>query len=280
MPSPPSTRMPQLRGVAYTLYLPMVVRAQAAMLCPWLDPQDQRARDMLARSGQTAMAPPCDAATAINILWRTHKIRTLGLGFFERYAEVQGVNLGAGLADYFQWLDTGCNCWLDVDLPEVVDLRGQLMPDTVERYELRPEDLRVPGWWKRLNLHPRNHHSPMLLIAEGVLMYMQPAEVRTFFQEIATHAPEGTELLCDFISPLGIGQATPANRQPGEKLKFTWGAHNGQEIASFHARLELLNQHSVAEAWGWWGSWLESLYTPMTGGPMYGLAHLTVSEDL
>ena len=40
-------QMPQLHGVAHTLYLPMVVRAQAAVLCPWLDPQDQIARDTL-----------------------------------------------------------------------------------------------------------------------------------------------------------------------------------------------------------------------------------------
>ena len=280
MPLPTPAHPPALDGVARTLWLPLLVRARAGTWHPLFDPHDQRADEVLQRCDAVPSEPVTDAATAVNILWRTQKIKALAGEFFAHFAHVQGVNLGAGLSDYFQWLDTGCNCWLDVDLPEVVDLRGQLMPDTVERYELRPEDLRVPGWWKRLSLHPRNHHSPMLLIAEGVLMYMQPAEVRAFFQEIATHAPEGTELLCDFISPLGIGQATPANRQPGETLKFTWGAHNGQEIASFHARLELLNQHSVAEAWGWWGSWLESLYTPMTGGPMYGLAHLTVSEDL
>jgi len=63
-------------------------------------------------------------------------------------------------------------------------------------------------------------------------------------------------------------------------VAFTWGAHSGMEIASLHPRLELLDQHSVSEAWGWWGSWLEVLYTPLTGGPMYGLAHLKVSDDL
>ena len=111
-------------------------------------------------------------------------------------------------------------------------------------------------------------------------MYMQPTEVKAFVQEIGAHAPEGSELLCDFISPLGIGQPSPANREPGETVTFAWGAHNGQEIASMHPRLELLDQHSAAEAWGWGGSWLETLYTPWTGGPMYGLAHLKVSDDL
>lgn len=285
MPTPPSARQPRhlapLHGVQHTLYLPMLVRAQAAMLCPWLDPQDQRAQRMLARSGESMSDHPTDAATVLNILWRTHKIRELGQDFFERFAHVQGINLGAGLADYFQWLDNGQNRWLDVDLPEVVRLRHQLMPEETDaRHEVRAADLRLPGWWSRLGLQRHDHHNPLLLIAEGLLMYMQPTEVKAFMEEIGSHAPEGTELLCDFISPLGIGQASPANRQPGDAVTFTWGAHNGQEIASLHPRLELLDQHSVAEAWGWGGSWLEALCSPLTGGPMYGLAHLKVSDDL
>lgn len=273
--------MPQLHGVAHTLYLPMVVRAQAAVLCPWLDPQDQIARDTLARMGTNGSDHPADAATVINILWRTQKIREIGHDFFERFGDVEGINLGAGLSDYFQWLDTGHNHWLDVDLPAVTRLRTQLMPEPTDRHEALAADLRVPGWWQRLGLPQKDRHHPVLLIAEGLLMYLQPTEVKAFFEEIGQHAPEGSELLFDFISPLGIGSVTPANGNPQEApVTFTWGAHNGQEIAGFHPRLELLDQHSVSEAWGWGGSWLDMLCTPMTGGPMYGLAHLKVSDDL
>lgn len=280
MPSPlPPTPSP-LHGVQHTLYLPMAVRARAGMLCPWLDPQDHHAQAMAERLGPNMPQRAVDPSTIVNILWRTQKIRQLGQDFFERFAHVQGINLGAGLADYFQWLDNGTNRWLDVDLPEAIDLRNRLMPETTDRQENRTDDLRVPGWWNRLGLQKHNHHNPLLLIAEGVLMYMQPTEVKAFVQEIGAHAPEGSELLCDFISPLGIGQPSPANREPGETVTFAWGAHNGQEIASMHPRLELLDQHSAAEAWGWGGSWLETLYTPWTGGPMYGLAHLKVSDDL
>lgn len=280
MPPSKNPPLPQLQGVAHTLLLPMAVRAQAGMLCPWLDPQDHQAQAMARRLGQAMPQHPVDGATVVNILWRTQKIRELAQDFFARFAHVQGINLGAGLADYFQWLDNGTNRWMDVDLPEVIRLRQQLMPETMARHETRTDDLRMAGWWNRLGLQKHNHHNPLLLIAEGLLMYMQPTEVKAFLEEIGTHAPEGSELLCDFISPLGIGQASPANHWPDDAVNFSWGAHNGQEIASLHPRLELLDQHSVAEAWGWGGSWLEALCAPLTGGPMYGLAHLKVSDDL
>ena len=280
MPRSAPPRLPQLHGVAHTVFMPMAVRAQASLLCPWLDPQDRHAQRTLERLGQALPAQALDGASVVNILWRTQKIRELAADFFARFAHVQGINLGAGLTDYFQWLDNGHNRWMDVDLPPVIHLRQQLMPEHIARHETRTDDLRTAGWWNRLNLQKHNHHNPLLLIAEGMLMYMQPNEVKTFLQEIGTHAPEGSELLCDFISPLGIGQASPANHDPADTVTFRWGAHNGQEIASLHPRLELLQQHSVAEAWGWGGSWLEGLCTPMTGGPLYGLAHLKVSDDL
>ena len=274
-PSQPSA----LHGVEHTLWVPLVVRARAASWNPWLDPQDQHARDVLARCGDALSGQVTDAPTALNILWRTHKIKELASEFFGHFAHVQGVNLGAGLSDYFQWLDNGQNRWIDIDLPEVVALRQQLMPDTPQRAQLLCDDLREAGWWERLGLQRENHHNPLLLISEGVLMYMKPVEVKAFFHEIGEHAPEGTELLCDFISPLGIGQAPLTGHLPGEAATFRWGAHNGQEIASLHPRLELLEQHSVAEAYGWLGPWLEALWSPVTGGPLYGLAHLKVSDD-
>ncbi len=279
MPLPTPAHPPALDGVARTLWLPLLVRARAGAWHSLFDPHDQRADEVLQRCDAVPSEPIADAATAVNILWRTQKIKALAGEFFGHFAHVQGVNLGAGLSDYFQWLDNGQNRWIDVDLPEVVALRQQLMPELPERAQLRSDDLRVAGWWDRLGLQKENHHNPLLLISEGLLMYMKPVEVKTFFQEIGEHAPEGSELLCDFISPLGIGQGPVGASLEGQPLTFGWGAHNGQEIASLHPRLELLEQHSVAEAYGCLSPWVEALCAPLTGGPLYGLAHLKVSDD-
>lgn len=279
MPRSHALPPPDLHGVARTLFLPLIARAQAPLWCPMLDPQDIRAAQTLALAGEAAKDCPIDGISAINILWRTQTIKQLGKDFFTRYPHAQGVNLGAGLSDEFQWLDNGQNRWMDVDLPEVVALRRRWMPSLNPRIELRAEDLRTPGWWSRLGLQRHNHHNPLLLVCEGVLMYMHPNEVKAFLKEIGEHAPDGSELLCDFISPLGIGQTTRANHHPGDSTAFHWGAHNGLEISAQHPRLELLEQHSVTEAYGWAAPWLETLCAPLLGGPLYGLAHIKLSDD-
>ncbi|MFM7025025.1 MAG: class I SAM-dependent methyltransferase [Limnohabitans sp.] len=264
-----------LHGVQRSLFIPLIVRAQAAAWCPMLDPGDAHAHNMLSRSGEPPGHYPTDMPTAINILWRTCRMRDIARHFFTQHPLAHGINLGAGLTDYFQWLDNGRNHWLDVDLAPVIALRRQLLPTRPKRHTMRVYDLRTAGWWQRLQLQRRR--APLLLVCEGVLMYMQADEIQAFFREIGEHAPTGTELVCDFISPLGIGQTIAANRHPGDVTTFTWGTQHAQDLTRMHPRLQLVSEYSVAEAYGWCGSWLEALWSPLTGGPLYGLAHLRVT---
>lgn len=272
---PLASRPMELHGVSRSLFIPLIARAQANAWCPRLDPHDARARQLLSDSGEPTQDYPSDYPTAINILWRTCTIKAMGQRFFEQHTTGLGVNLGAGLSDYFQWLDNGSNQWLDVDLPSVIEKRGQLVPPCSARQSMAVCNLRQPGWWQRLGLD--GHRAPLLLVCEGVLMYMTAQEVAAFFREIGEHAPAGSELVCDFISPLGIGQTIPANRHPHDDAVFTWGTARAQELTRFHPRLQLLAEHSVAEAYGLCGQWLEAVCRPLTGGPLYGLAHLQVT---
>ena len=268
-----------IQGIPRTLFIALMARARGASTFPALDPQDAYAQDMLTTLGAEVQTFPSDTATIINVLWRTGMIKQIGRDFFERYPHAEGINLGAGLAHYFQWLDNGDNFWLDVDLPEVIALRNTLLPKPPRHCHHKAIDLTVPGWWKRLNLRPAHHHAPVFMVCEGVLMYLQPAQVRSFLREIGDNAPEGSELVCDFISPMGVGQRAYPHPIDQVDAAFAWGAHNGQELASLHPRLELLSQHSVSEAYGWGGTWAEMLCSPWTGGPLYGLAHLRISDD-
>lgn len=275
MPTP--APLSALRGAQRSLFIPLIARARAAHWGPMLDPQDRCAQDLLSRSCEPCFEYPLDAPTAINILWRTGRIREMARAFFEQHPDALGVNLGAGLTDYFQWLDTRTNRWLDTDLPDVVALRQQLMPIASAHRRLLAADLREPGWFKRLQLH--REHGPLMLVCEGVLMYMQPEQARAFFEEIAEQAPTDSELVCDFISPLGMGQTIAANRHAHDAVAFCWGVQGGQDMAGFHPRLQLLAELSVAEAYGPYGHWLQWLCRPFVGGPLYGLAHLRVGRS-
>jgi len=266
-----------LDDVPRTLLIPLAARAHASALVPSLDPEDRYAADVLQRSGVQVQDLHQDMATVVNVLWRTRLIKHAAQAFFAEHPTGSGVNLGAGLAQYFQWLDTGHNRWVDADLPAVLALRQRWVRQRSTRCRTAPVDISRPGWLRDLE-RQLGDAEPWLVVCEGVLMYLQPIHVRAVLRELADHAPEGSQLLCDFISPLGIGHAGMNTSMAPLHAEFLWGAHNGEEIASLHPRLELLAQHSVSEAYGWGASLMEYACSPWTGGPMYAVAHLRVGS--
>lgn len=269
--------LPTLEGIPSTLLVPLVARAFGASVFPWLDPQDVQAKHVL-NNNHTDVDPLLqDRTSVLNVLWRTRLIKHIGNDFFKHHPDALGIKLGAGLSDYFQWLDNGYNHWLDVDLEPVVALRHVLLNPHSDTALNGSIDLTQPGWWQHLPIGVRKAEQPLLLVCEGVLMYLTPRQVKAVLQEIGENAHEGSQLICDFITPLGIGQAHMAPCVSGTGAEFLWGAHNGLEVARQHHRLELLAQHTAAEAYGPFSCWTEMCMTPWTGGPMYGVAHLQIS---
>ncbi|MEK7345332.1 MAG: class I SAM-dependent methyltransferase [Pseudomonadota bacterium] len=271
-------QIPKLKPVSSTLLIPLVARGRGASIYPWLDPCDVQAQQLMDKFGHAIDPLLQDRATMLNVLWRTQVLKRIGEDFFKHHSASQGINLGAGLSDYFQWFDNGHNRWLDVDLREVVSLRHLLLQAHSETASDVCLDLTQPGWWQQLGLSERTGREPLLLLCEGVLMYLTPTQVKAVLTEIGDNAPEGSELVCDFMTSLGIGHAhlTPSVSSTG--AEFQWGAHNAMEVAQLHPRLELLAQHTVAELYGWAFCWAEMCMTPWTGGPLYGVAHMQVTE--
>lgn len=269
---------PLLDAVPSTLLMPLVSRARGAAMFPWLDPQDTHAQQVLQHMAPQVLALLQDRSCVLNVLWRTQLIKKIGHAFFAHHPHACGVNLGAGLSDYFQWLNNGSNHWLDMDLKDVVSLRHALLPAPSQGARDGSVDLTEPGWWQRLPLNDRDKNQPLMLVCEGVLMYLTPSQVKAVLREIGEHAPEGSELVCDFMTPMGIGRIDLAPSVAGTGAKFLWGAHNALEVARLHPRLELVAQHTAAQAYGWVSCWAEMCLTPWTGGPLYGVAHLQLSE--
>jgi hypothetical protein len=77
---------------------------------------------------------------------------------------------------------------------------------------------------------------------------------------------------------MGMGQARLTPTVQGTDAHYSWGARNGLEVARHHPRLELLAQHTAAEAFGAAGFWSEMCLSPWTGGPVYAMAHLLINE--
>lgn len=275
-----------LHAVPRTLLIPLVARAWGAERFPWLACGDHDAKRLLACVEPHARALLDDAPVVLNVLWRTHVLKETAGRFFREHPQATGANLGCGLSNPFQWLDTGHNTWLDADLPEVMALRDALLPSRTPRCRSAATDLCTPGWWRRLGLptaspatrRGRRPADPVFLLCEGVLMYLQPRQVRAVLQEFADHAPPGSELLADFISHMGVGHARWVPSLSHSRAQFHWGARQWSDFTDAHPRLRLLERRSAAECYGWWARLAEAGCQPLLGPALYGMALLGVGN--
>lgn len=106
----------------------------------------------------------------------------------------QVVALGEGLETQFWRVDNGRVRWLSVDLPEAIDARRRLLPDE-PRARLLAASAIEDGWVGEVG-----DRGPVLVVAQGLFMYLQPGEVHAIVATIARNLP-GATLLFDSVAP-------------------------------------------------------------------------------
>ncbi|MHA6757835.1 class I SAM-dependent methyltransferase [Streptacidiphilus sp. PAMC 29251] len=108
------------------------------------------------------------------------------------------VSLGEGLETAFWRVDNGSVRWLTVDLPEPLALRRALLPQGPRQRTLAA-DARDPAWTAEVD---RRHG--VLVLAQGLLMYLRPPEVRDLIAGCAEAFPGGA-LVFDAMPRLRTG---------------------------------------------------------------------------
>lgn len=267
-----------LSAVPSTLRIPLAARALGDAMFPQVAVGDAHAARMLETMGDSGHQWLRDRPSVYGVLARTQRFRALAQQFLADHAAGQVVNLGCGLSHYFQWLDNGQARMTDADLPEVLALRRALLPVAGERHRVLPLDLTAPDWWDRLGLPAEPRGEPVFLFSEGVLMYLQPAEVQAVFRTFGARAPAGSLLAFDAMCWLAEGRA---RRHPSVRhtaAEFHWGPRRMAELTQAHARLQLAGSFKVMESYGFPYSWIGPCFRAVFGVPFYGLHVLTVKD--
>lgn len=159
--------------------------------------------------------------------------------FLTRYPNGTIVNLGCGLDTTFERIDNGQVRWYDLDLPDVIALRRQLIQETPRRTCIAASFLEQE-WLTALSVE-----GPVLFMAAGVFYYFTEAEIKTFILRLLDRYP-GSELLFDVCSPLGVKVANKkvvASAGLDEKSSLIWGLPNKKELLAWDPRIRILGTH-------------------------------------
>jgi O-methyltransferase involved in polyketide biosynthesis len=136
------------------------------------------------------------AATATWAQWQALRAKCFDrqvARFLERAPDATVVALGEGLETQFWRVDNGRVQWVSVDLPEAIDLRRRLLP-LEPRQRLVASSVLDAGWLEQIDTA-----AEVLVTAQGLLMYLAPADVHALMASVTSQISRGA-LLFDAVS--------------------------------------------------------------------------------
>ena len=154
--------------------------------------------------------------------------------FLGRYPNAVVLHLGCGMdTRVFRLHPPETVQWFDVDQLNVIALRRKLY-DERDGYRMIGSSVTDEVWLDEI---PTDR--PMLMVAEGLVMYLTEPEVRTLLQRLTDRFGSG-ELVFDTVSPMG-----PRLSKVLTKGITKWGIRDAREIEQWNPRLRFLEQSSM-----------------------------------
>ena len=116
--------------------------------------------------------------------------------YIAEHSRASVISLAAGLDTTFYRVDDGLIHWYDLDLPAVIDIRRQLLPEP-DRVTYIAQSLLDPSWCTDI----KHTKEGVFMIAGGVLPFFEEAQVKQFFSLLADNFPNG-EIIFDAPSKI------------------------------------------------------------------------------
>src|SRR5215469_1699911 len=172
----------RLGAVQETLFIPLAARARAARRKrPVL--HDPKAVELAASIDYDAAKYGPGAGGAITVL-RTAIFDFWVRAFLARHPAGTVVEIGTGLNTRFERVDNGTVHWIDLDLPDTIELRRAFFADT-DRRRMIAASVLDEGWLQTVAESP----GPYFFAAEGVLVYLPEDDVTRVLARIAARFP-------------------------------------------------------------------------------------------
>lgn len=233
----PSQRHPiELGTVQETLLIPLGARAAETRL-PWGLFKDPKAVTLTERVAYDFAKLPLGSVTQIAVAVRTAILDGAVRRFLAANPGALVLNLASGLDTRFWRLGAETLQWVDVDLPDALALRRALLPEEPNRKTIAGSVLEE-AWCDEVPLAPGQ---PMLILVEGLFMYLTRDEVRAVLERLARRFP-GAEVIFEAVSTLGAEHASNYLASSGFAARFKSGLDSGREVEAWDPRFHFIEE--------------------------------------
>jgi O-methyltransferase involved in polyketide biosynthesis len=195
---------------------------------------DQFAASAVARIDYDFKALKLPKGAEITLPLRARHFDQWTRAFLAANPEATVLHLGCGLDTRVDRIDPGPKVrWFDVDFPAVIALREQLYPER-DGYRRIGSSVTDLAW---LDAIPGD--TPVLVVAEGLVMYLREKDGTALFRRITEQFPGG-QVVFDAYSWTMVRLVSRLVRVGGAKIELVWGIDDPRDLEKQVPKLHLV----------------------------------------
>ncbi|MEM9541673.1 MAG: class I SAM-dependent methyltransferase [Cyanobacteria bacterium P01_E01_bin.42] len=254
----------KLTGVAETLMITLYSRAVETQRDDSFF-QDPKAVEIVERTRYDFEKYEQGWGSLLGVILRSQTIDRLVQTFLATHPDAVVINLGSGLCTRFTRLDNGRLHWYEVDFPETIELRRKFFSES-DRYQFIAQSILDFTWLDRIQRAPEQ---PLLVIMEGVSMYLTEADNRAIINTISDRlAP--TNFIFDVVSPRVAKNSKRHDTVSKTDAEFQFGIEKSKDLEMWGKGITLreeifylvqFSQHP--QRLPWWARYFSFLLVPL-----------------
>lgn len=221
----------QLGAVQETLLIPLLGRAAETRKARGLiqDPKAVEIIDALDYDFRKWENNPALVGASMRSLIFDQEVKA----FLQAHPKGSVIEIGAGLNSRYERLDNGVARWLELDLPDSIELRRKFFEDDVRRSMIAASALDT-DWYEQVKKLP----PPYFFVSEAVMIYLKGAEARRALADLASAFPGGRLFVDTTDEKMVQGQNMRASKELMPKNAwFKWACDDPKSLEPLGMKL-------------------------------------------
>ena len=181
---------------------------------------------------------------------RARKYDSLTNDFIARNPSCTVINLGCGFDTRYWRIDNRKCTYIELDLPEVIELKMQALKDKLS-YELIACSVLDPSWIDEVTSEGNRN---FLLLAEGLFMYLPRADVMILFKTLADRF-QHSEIVLEVVTEAytrGLWKKLVVMKMQRELgldagSSYNFGIQNAKELETYAKGIRVVSEWSYVE---------------------------------
>ncbi len=228
-----------VQGVPETMLQTLYARAAESQK-PNHHIYDEKAIEVVSRLDYDFTKASNDKMMRLGVIARTIVLDQLVEDYLQHHPQTLVINIACGMDTRCYRVKASYSRWYNVDLPETMQIRQTFFKEEGPIYQIA-KSATDASFLDEVEYNGE----PVLIIIEGLTMYLSEQEVKTMFS-ILDRKFSNAQILVETMSPFVVKNVKEKSIE-SSKAQFTWGVKNGAQLHTLLPNFHNIKDVSLVE---------------------------------